>query len=542
MTIFKNLHDLLSNLAPNSYQVISMKGSDIQSSEEVLQRTHVTEVKLLTQDARKVVVDSVFVAIPGNQHDGHDFIQQAFENGANAIVFSNLPKFIEQYQKTLEASQNLSDEAFTKIKNCVAIYVADARAALDELASGYYDHPSEKLFCVGVTGTNGKTSMTYMIEHLLNSANMHVGVIGTIDHHLKDKVWPSAMTTPDPIHLQERIAEMLTSGADALAMEISSHALDQKRAESVAFDVAVFSNLTRDHLDYHKTMEAYFEAKSKLFSHLLDQSTKSPLYAVVNTMSSWGRKIRIPDRVHLLSYGQEDADLEYKIEKIDFSGTDFKLKTPQGEFHLSLPMIGEHNVQNMCAAIGVAIAKGLKVEDLVQSVARFKGVPGRLQKVIVESPSSRANVFIDYAHTPDALENVLVSLQAVKSLVGVHANSPKIWTVFGCGGDRDKGKRPQMAQIAEKLSDFVIVTSDNPRTENPQSILNEIQSGFVGKKYLVEPDRSQAIAMAIEKALSGDVVLIAGKGHEDYQIIGTEKIRFSDYEEAEKYLLKKYKA
>jgi UDP-N-acetylmuramoyl-L-alanyl-D-glutamate--2,6-diaminopimelate ligase len=375
-----------------------------------------------------------------------------------------------------------------------------------------------------------------MLEAVLTKLRFPCGVLGTINHHLGDQVWPTEMTTPDPISLQKRLREMKDAGAKAVAMEVSSHALAQHRADGVQFNTAIFTNLTRDHLDYHKSMNDYFLAKQKLFTDLMWKSQKNPHFAVVNIDDDWGAKMRVASSASLWSYGQrKNADFRYEITKVDFSRTDFELKTPVGEYKAHIPMCGAHNVANAVAVIAAAATAGIPPKASIDALARFEGVPGRLQFV----PNSKSlNVFVDYAHTPDAVESVLQALNQVRQQTNSHC---QIWTVFGCGGDRDKGKRPLMAQKAIQGSDHVMVTSDNPRTEDPYSIISDIMDGFSEQqrkdRVMMEVDRKKAIEKVFKFAKPHDVILIAGKGHEDYQIIGTEKIRFSDYEIAKELLL-----
>ncbi|KYG68341.1 UDP-N-acetylmuramoyl-L-alanyl-D-glutamate--2,6-diaminopimelate ligase [Bdellovibrio bacteriovorus] len=473
-----------------------------------------TEVSGVFNDARLVVPGSVFVAIRGSKLDGHSFLGDAVAKGAAALVVEDKSKVPAGYAGFVWQTEN-------------------SRETLDLLASRFYLDPGQELFCVGVTGTNGKTSVTYMTEAILNAGKIPTGVIGTVNHHLLDKVWPSEMTTPDPVFLQKRLREFRDDGAMAVAMEVSSHALDQKRVDSVPFNTVIFTNLTRDHLDYHETMDQYFEAKQRLFTDLLWKTEKSPCYAIVNTADKYGRRLKVADPAVLWTYGSKDSDIRYEILKMDFALTHFKVHTPIGEGEIRLPMSGTHNVMNALAALGAGLSAGIPLDICISALDSFTGVPGRLQSVPNKQDLA---VFVDYAHSPDALENVLMALTKVRE----NLNSPaKIWTVFGCGGDRDKGKRPLMAQMALRFSDHVVITSDNPRTEDPQSIINDILAGVAGadkSKATVYVDRKEAIHQTMKKAQPGDVVLIAGKGHEDYQIIGKEKFPFSDVKVAEEAL------
>lgn len=471
------------------------------------------EVSSICFDTRKMQPDSVFVAIRGTDHDGHDYLQDAIGKGAIALVVESKANVPESYPY-------------------LVVELPDTRAALDMLASRFYAYPSQQLFCFGVTGTNGKTSITYILEHILNEIGKKTAVMGTINHRLAEKVWPSENTTPDAVTMQSRLRDFVNEGAAAVAMEVSSHALDQKRIQSVNFDTVIFTNLTLDHLDYHKTMQNYFEAKQKLFTDMMWLTLKSPKFAVINVDDSYGRRLKVADHVVAWTYGQSEADFQFKIKKMNFTETEIEIKTAVETMQATLPVSGQHSVYNIVASVVAALSCGVSLTQSFQALKNFKGVPGRLEKV--ESPSDKI-VFVDYAHTPDALENVLNALRKVRETSNLQS---RILTVFGCGGDRDKSKRPLMAGIASRLSDEVIVTSDNPRTETAQSIIDDVVKGFLPeqKHYTVEVDRERAIQMAINIAKPGDVVLIAGKGHEDYQIIGTEKKYFSDVAVAKKYL------
>lgn len=487
-----------------------MKLQDLFSKIPAISSRGLTEqtVTGIFNDARQVIPGGVFVAVKGHSVDGHSFLSQALAKGAIAFVVTDIKQVPERFQGGV-------------------LEVQDSRMALDKLSGIFYGFPADKLYCVGITGTNGKTSVSYMVESILNAGGMPTGVIGTVNHHLGSIVWPSNMTTPDPIFLQKRLREFLDHGAKAVVLEVSSHALDQKRVESVPFDAVVFTNLTRDHLDYHLTMENYFQAKQRLTTDMLDQSSKKNLYAVINGDDEYGAKLKVSNKATAWKFGSGGGDLHYQIESMDFALTTFNLKTPRGEIKVKLPMSGEHNVQNAVAAIGVGLAAGLSLDVCAKAMSTFSGVPGRMQSVPNEKSVA---VFVDYAHTPDALENVLMALQKIRQNI---KSQGKIWTVFGCGGDRDKGKRPMMATTAEKLSDHVVVTSDNPRTEVPEEIIKDIMLGFSDPaKVQIFVDRNSAIQNVIQSAQIGDVVLIAGKGHEDYQIIGTTKHHFSDVEAA----------
>ncbi|MGZ3690753.1 MAG: UDP-N-acetylmuramoyl-L-alanyl-D-glutamate--2,6-diaminopimelate ligase [Pseudobdellovibrio sp.] len=471
------------------------------------------EVESVCFDTRQVKQNSVFVAIKGSSGDGHDHLQEAITKGAIALVVENKSKVPADYPYFV-------------------VEMSDTREALDLLASKFYNYPSQDLFCFGVTGTNGKTSITYILEHILAYYKKSMGVIGTVNHRVGEKVWDSQMTTPDPVTLQSRLRDFISEGAEAVAMEVSSHALDQSRVKSVNFNTVIFTNLTLDHLDYHKTMPNYFAAKQKLFTDMMWLTLKFPKFAVINIDDTYGRKLKVAEDVIAWTYGTQESDFQFKILKMDFNETEFEVKTAIETITITLPVSGLHSIYNIVASAVAAISFGYSLQQSFQALKNFKGVPGRLQKV--ETHSDKI-VFVDYAHTPDALENVLNSIRKVRENSKL---TNKIITVFGCGGDRDKSKRPLMAKIAQELSDYVVVTSDNPRTENPESIVEDILQGLNSnnRNYEKDTDRERAIQKAINIAKGGDVVLIAGKGHEDYQIIGTVKNHFSDFEVARKYL------
>lgn len=470
------------------------------------------EINQITQDTRKILPGSVYVAIRGEKSDGHDHLQEAIAKGALVLVVENKSQVPANFSGTV-------------------VEVKDSRQALDHLASAFYGHPGRELFCVGITGTNGKTSISYLVEALFNEAKKWTGVIGTINHHCRDQIWNTEMTTPDPLFLQKRLREFRDLGAKAAAIEVSSHALIQKRVQSVPFDCVVFTNLTRDHLDYHKTMENYFLAKQKLFTEMLWATSKNPSWAIVNSDDRYGRRLRIAEPARLWTYGRKYCDFQFRDEEFDYGWTKFLALTPIGDQVIEIKMGGLHNIYNTLAALAVGASAGLSLEEMAKALKEFAGVPGRMQ--LIEN-SRNLPVLVDYAHTPDALENTLGSLREIRR----HKQTGKIWCVFGCGGDRDAGKRPLMAQVAARYADEVVVTSDNPRHEDPLKIIQDIRAGFDGndiKKIKFEPDREKAIAMALTLSDAKDVVVIAGKGHEDYQIIGDQKNHFSDAEVVRKY-------
>jgi UDP-N-acetylmuramoyl-L-alanyl-D-glutamate--2,6-diaminopimelate ligase len=500
------------------------------------------EVSGIFFDHRKVLPGSIFVAIRGAQADGHKFLQAAIQAGASAIVVE---------ADNADKARALCDNAALGTGTFDSVTIAFAkstRLALAELASAFQDFPSRRLFTAAVTGTNGKTTSSYMIEHVLNSGGLPTGVIGTIDHHLGSRVWPTSMTTPDPVEFQLRLTEFRQNGAKAVSLEASSHALDQRRLDCVDFDFAVFTNLTRDHLDYHQAMDEYFLAKHRLFSELLASSKKPTRVALFNAMDPWAMRsyellLNSKDSRHsnlkLFTFGDEGvapkSDFRYQILSQGFDGVTFALNsigTQSGSFEIKIPMPGIHNVQNAVGAFVAGISAGIAPSVAAHALTQLKGVPGRLERV----PNDKEiHIFVDYAHTDDALRAILSMLGSVRSQAkasntGRDANANLI-TLFGCGGDRDRGKRPLMMRVALDGSDTVVLTSDNPRSEDPEQILDDamaaVQVNEHGKvrRYV---DRRIAIEKALQSAKPGDVVLIAGKGHEATQQIGQVKHPFSD--------------
>lgn len=471
-------------------------------------------------DSRKLKPQCIFVAVRGGTVDGHQFLSDASTKNAAVVVVEDKSKVPQGFKGEI-------------------VEVSNSREALNQLASHLCGEPSKKLFCVGVTGTNGKTTTSHVVEAILNQRGWPTGVIGTIDHHLQTGgqyyEWKTEMTTPDPISFQERLAEFVKLGARALAMEVSSHALHQSRVDEVPFDVALFTNLTRDHLDYHRDMDDYFAAKRKLFVELLARSEKRNKTAIVNGDDEYGLQLLGTPGVTTWSYGATDqADLYFKSIEAGFDGTRFQLRTPAGTREFRVRMPGLHNVYNAAAAIGSGLAAGASLEVCAAALESFVGVRGRLESV----PNNKnLHVFVDYAHTDDAIRTILLSLGETRREAGL---KNKIITVFGCGGDRDKGKRPLMMKAAVAGSDLVVLTSDNPRTEDPEQILRDAAQGAdpaaMGKTVFEVVDRRKGIAKAIELASPGDVIVIAGKGHEDYQIIGTTRHPFSDVETVKELL------
>ena len=463
-------------------------------------------VHAITEDSRAVTVGSLFVAVKGERVDGHRFVEQAIKAGAVAVV-----------AQTPVASGSLP-----------FVQVADSRKALGLLGSRFHGDPSARLTMIGVTGTNGKTTTTYLCKALLEGIGRQVGLIGTVGYQIGQETLPASHTTPGALDLQALLAKMVEGGLNAAVMEVSSHALALDRTSGCEYDVAVFTNLTQDHLDFHHTMEQYFETKLRLFTGLTG-GRKTGKRALVNVDDPRGAMIRAASPVPVWSYAvQNQADLKAEGVRLSLTGTTFTAATPSGSFTVESRLVGEHNVYNLLGAIGVALHDGATTDQICEAAAHITHVPGRFERV---SSGQDFTVVVDYAHTEDALLRLLTAAQALKT--------DRIITVFGCGGDRDRGKRPKMGRVAVEYSDVVILTSDNPRTEDPLAILYEVEGGVreaLARRHHVQyhlvPDRREAIGAAIREARRGDMVLIAGKGHEDYQIIGAKKFHFDDREVA----------
>ncbi|HTZ11536.1 MAG TPA: UDP-N-acetylmuramoyl-L-alanyl-D-glutamate--2,6-diaminopimelate ligase [Candidatus Margulisiibacteriota bacterium] len=458
------------------------------------------QVKGISCNSKEVKKDFIFVAIKGNRQDGASFIDEAIRNGARAVVL----------QGRYPGESNLKSKAdFIKVE--------DTRLALASLATEFYANPSQKIKVIGVTGTNGKTTITYLLEALLKKAKSSPGVIGTVNYRFKDKVFSSRNTTPGPLALQALLAKMRKAKVDYVAMEVSSHALSQRRCDGVNFHSAIFTNLTQDHLDYHKTLGNYFQSKARLFRGL-----SSSAFAVLNNDDKYARRLKRLTKAKVITYGI-DASADVRAVKINLGSfrTEFKVVTRRGEFELCTTLIGRHNIYNILAAVTWALQEGIPLPAIRLAIENFSLVPGRLERVPCGWPFS---VFVDYAHTEDALKNMLTALREL---------SPKnIIVVFGCGGERDKGKRPKMGKVVTELSDYAIITSDNPRSEEPSAIIEDIKKGIDRNNFCVIADRREAIAKSISLAGEGDVVVIAGKGHETYQIFKNKTLYFDDREVA----------
>jgi UDP-N-acetylmuramoyl-L-alanyl-D-glutamate--2,6-diaminopimelate ligase len=481
-------------------------------SEDALDR----KVADIAHDSRKVRPGSLFVAVRGFHSDGHRFIPQALQQGAVAVV------------------AEFEDRAATAA-GIPQIIVEDSRSALAIAADLFFGHPSRRLNLVGITGTNGKTTTTYLVKSIIEASGQTAGLIGTIDYRVGSRIYPAPNTTPESLDLQRLLSEMADAGATHCVMEVSSHALELGRTLGCTFSTGAFTNLTQDHLDFHETMDAYFRAKLGLFTGLGQQN-----YAVINMDDAHAAEIIQATKATVITTGMTDGAAVHPAGAIrhGIKGLSFTVATPAGSVAVDSPLVGRHNIYNMLTAIGIGTALGFGAETIARGIAAMKAVPGRMEKVDEGQPFG---VVVDYAHTEDALERLL---EAVREITG-----HRIITVFGCGGDRDRTKRPKMGAAALQGSDTVIVTSDNPRTEDAMSIIREIETGMTQgvkteslnaalpaagakKPYAVIPDRHEAIAAAIGMARQGDVVVLAGKGHEDYQIIGSTRIHFDDREVA----------
>ena len=461
-----------------------------------------TVIEGITDDSRQVRPGWLFIARPGHDTDGRKFIDDAVARGAAAVL--------------------VSDPANDPGKGAVLVS-GDIAATTLALLNRFHGRPGEALRLIGITGTNGKTTTSYLIRHLLNAADRRCGLIGTVEIDDGVTCRPSELTTPGIVQMFALLADMVRHGCDACVMEVSSHALDQGRARGLNFGAAVFTNLTGDHLDYHGTMEAYGDAKAKLFESLDDRAA-----AIVNTDDPAHERMLRACPARQITFSPSGGGADCRAEVVDASAryTDCRLIGPWGEIRSRLPLIGLHNVANVLGAVAAAHAIGVDVSGLTEALDQCPQTPGRLERVAVQ-PEQPFDVLVDYAHTDDALANVLTALRPV-----THG---RLRVLFGCGGDRDKSKRPRMAAIACRLADDIVITSDNPRTEDPQAIIRDILTGVTDadqRRVQTEPDRAAAIGRIIADAQPGDVVLLAGKGHEDYQIIGTQKRPFDDREAA----------
>ena len=472
----------------------SIKCSAIKGSKEV-------EINGICSDSRYVAPGNLFIAKKGGSFDGTEFISNAVSAGAQAIV---------------------TDMYDPYLKSVVQIIHDDVFSIEADISATYYNFPSKHLFTIGVTGTNGKTTISYLIKHLFDKAKKKSGLLGSVEYILGDNSFFSSLTTPDNVNIQKYLKEMLLEGCDTAVMEVSSHGLDQGRLKNIEFDIAVFSNLSQDHLDYHHSLENYSDAKKRLFDSL-----KTAGNAIVNLDDEWSAKMIESTKANIVTFGinNKRADLFAKNIKFSIEGLDFDFCYKDKKAKVKSALIGRFNVYNILAAIAAALSANISLDEIIKNIKSFHGTHGRLERVLSKE---KFQVFVDFAHSPDALRNVLLTLREIKP--------NKIITVFGCGGDRDKEKRPIMGKICSELSDISVITSDNPRTENLQSIISDIEKGFIDKKYIVHEDRYKAIEEAISIASDGDIVLIAGKGHESTQVFANKTNLFNDRETAEKII------
>lgn len=470
------------------------------------------EVTAIVTNSHQCQGGELFIGLPGTRVDGGDFWRSAIASGAIAAIIT--PEAAKRYPPT-------SEFAIFTVENINDVY--------GQLAAAFYGYPSQTLKLVGVTGTNGKTTTTHLVEFFLSAAKHPTALFGTLYARWQGYNQVATHTTPFPAQLQAQLGEALSAGNEYAVLEVSSHALAQGRVKGCEFQVSVFTNLTQDHLDFHETMENYFQAKALLFrpDYLQDR-------AIINQDDPYGQRlIQELATEKVWRYSLEDSRADLYTENLVYAATGVEgtLKTPKGEIKFRSPLVGEFNLSNLLAAVGAALHFGVELETIAQVLPDFTGVPGRMERVEID-PKQDISVIVDYAHTPDSLENLL---QAARPFI-----RKRMICVFGCGGDRDRTKRPLMGKIASDLADIPVVTSDNPRTEEAQQIIDDILGGMNNPETTIQRDRALAIATAIHTAQPGDGVLIAGKGHEDYQILGTEKIYFDDREEARKALRKRY--
>ncbi len=497
----------------------SVTGADLPRPEVTLDKD--PDIGSIHYRAQEVVPGGLFVAIPGLTVDGHTFIDEAVRRGAVAVA-TQRPAHTDAIQ----------------------VQVPDTRKFLAQAAARFYQNPSEKLCLIGITGTNGKTTTSFLIESILTAAGYQVGVIGTVDYRFAGKHHDNPVTTPESLDLQRILAQMLQAGVSHVVLEVSSHAVDLHRVYGCRFDIGIFTNLTRDHLDYHGDMENYWSCKKRFFTeHLSRGPKKDEAVAIVCADHQQGEELLASLEIKTVSVGtSKTCQVKPQAPAIDLSGIVTEIDLPGGSFQLQSSLIGVHNLENILCAAGAGFALGIPSAIIAKGIERLRRVPGRLERI--ENRIGRF-VFVDYAHTPDALKNVLSALRLT--------SENRIICIFGCGGDRDRGKRPLMGEIAGRLCDLSIVTSDNPRTEEPNQIITEIlgglrrtsvvefskagiKTGFGKKGFVVEPDRREAIRLGVFVSQPGDILLIAGKGHETYQIIGKQKRSFDDRVEARQAL------
>ena len=474
---------------------------------EVLNESTEFEIQGIEFDSRKIKDNYIFVAMIGSIVDGHNYINTAIKNGAKMILIE---------KKCVEIDPKIT-----------YIYIENMRKKLGKIASNYYSWPQNKLKIIGITGTNGKTTSSYILENILERTSR----IGTTGHRILDEEKETVNTTPESLDLIKLIDESVKKNVEYFIMEVSSHALEVGRVDALLFDCAMFTNLTQDHLDFHETMENYYCAKKKLFEKLRDINST----AVLNMDDESGKRIYTEKKdgiKNIITYSIKDdsADLYAKILEYNNFGMKIEISYKERQYQFNTKLVGEYNLQNILGCVGIALCNNIEIEHIVSKLETMESVPGRFE--IIEN-NKDVRVVVDYAHTDDGLSNILSSIKEI--------TKGKIITVFGAGGDRDKSKRPKMAKAAAKYSDIVVITSDNPRTENIRTIIRDIEKGLIDiafekDMYKIVENREEAIKYAISLCEKDDTLLIAGKGHETYQIIGTEKIHFDDREVARKYL------
>ena len=475
------------------------------------------ELNGLHYDSRQIRPGDAFFALRGVVTDGHDFVPSAVASGASVV-------FVEE---PVEACADAN-----------MVVVENARQAMSLVAANYYNDPTRDMRVIGITGTNGKTTITYLLEEVLALAGMKPAVVGTINYRYGADLRQAPHTTPESLDLLKQISDFRHSGAESLVMEVSSHALEQNRADGVHFDVGVFTNLTPEHLDYHLDMESYFTSKHYLFKELLPQNNGR---AVINVDDEYGKRLAAMTPGALTCGRTKNADIYPESQEISLQGISMKVHTPNGYVEVNSPLLGDYNAENLLCAVGAAVSLGIPCQLVGDGLSRAKGVPGRLEQI---ENNKGAVILVDYAHTGDALKRVVEAMQQL--------NPQRIITVFGCGGDRDRTKRPVMAEVAARGSDIAIATSDNPRSEDPGQILGDVRVGLQkvhavewdraeastadGRGYVVIEDRADAILFAVNLLRPNDLLLVAGKGHEDYQILNSGRIHFDDREELRKAL------
>lgn len=461
------------------------------------------QIKGVTSNSKDVKNGFAFVAIKGNRRDGGCFIKEAIARGAKVVV-------VQKGARKIEISDRVK-----------LIAVDDCRKFLAQASSEFFGFPARKLRITGITGTNGKTTISYLMEAIAKESNCDCGVIGTINYRFKNTVIAAGNTTPGPCELQGLFAKMLARRVRYCALEVSSHALDQQRVAGIDFKGAIFTNLTQDHLDYHKNLENYFSAKAKLFRFLAPSGT-----AIINNDDKYGRRIKRLAKAKIITYGIKNKSTVMAGDIDSTSrGTEFTLTAPKINTRIKTNLAGSYNIYNILAAICWGVSCGLNIKSIKSAIEKFKNVPGRLEKV---SSKNGYNIFVDYAHTSDALFNVINALRAI--------TAGKIIVIFGCGGQRDKLKRPVMGKVVTSLADYAIITSDNPRSEGQLQIIKDIRKGISRNNYCLIPERRKAIAKGLAMLKKGDCLLVAGKGHENYQVLKNRAVYFNDRKEVKKCL------